>query len=188
MATKPGRQPNGGHRQIGCSRDRLPCYDPVRFRQSSPAPHRPGHARGLLPINGFDPGSSVTDPNIALSQLLTADLLPGSPFALSPMAAGGHDLTMTASVATPAIRKIVAAGLARCPVWLLYAAKAGRQEFVFHPSALVRSRGRYHMRGYRSDGYGEARRRLSEAIRGYASGSCRGGAHGGWEPLFGPGR
>ena len=126
------------------------------------APHRPGHARGLLPISGFDPGSSVTDPNIALSQLLTADLLPGNPFVLSPMAAGGHDLPMTASVATAAMREIVAAGLARCPVWLLYAAKAGRQEFVFHPAAIVRSRGRYHMRGYRSDGYGEARRRLSE--------------------------
>ena len=126
------------------------------------ASHRPGHARGLLPINGFEPGPSVTDPNIALSLLLTADLLPGNPFAMTPMAAAGHDLTMTAPLATLAIREIVAAGLARRPVWLVYAAKTGRQEFVFHPAALVRSRGRYHMRGYRSNGYGEARRRLSE--------------------------
>ena len=131
-------------------------------RRDMLAPHRPGHARGLLPINGFEPGSYVTDPSIALSQLLTAHHLPGNPFAMSPMAAGGHDLTMIASIATPAIREIVAAGLARRPVWLVYAAKTGRQEFVFHPAALVRSRGRYHMRGYRSDGYAEARRRLSE--------------------------
>ena len=35
---------------------------------------------------------------------------------------------------------------------LIYAAKTGIQEFVFSPSALVRSRGRYHLRGYRADG------------------------------------
>ena len=37
-------------------------------------------------------------------------------------------------------------------MWVLYAAKTGREEFVFHPSALVRARGRYHLRGYRSHG------------------------------------
>ena len=38
------------------------------------------------------------------------------------------------------------------PVSLFYGAKTGPQEFVFSPSALVRSRGRYHLRGYRAEG------------------------------------
>lgn len=65
---------------------------------------------------------------------------------------GGHDVALSAPIASPAIREVVAACLDRRPVWLLYAAKTGRQEFVFHPAALVRSRGRYHLRGFRSAG------------------------------------
>ena len=50
------------------------------------------------------------------------------------------------------VRAIVAACLDREAVSLIYAAKTGLQEFVFSPSALVRSRGRYHLRGHRAEG------------------------------------
>ncbi len=108
--------------------------------------------RRLVPIEEFDPGPAVTDPNVALSLLLMADRLPGNPF--SPVAPldGGHDLALTASVPSRATREILAACLDRQAVWLIYAAKMGIQEFVFHPSALIRSRGRYHLRGYRAAG------------------------------------
>ena len=94
----------------------------------------------------------MTDPNTALSLLLSAGATPGNPFATVALPGGGHDLALSAPIATSALRNLVAACLDRHPVWLLYAAKAGRQEFVFHPSALVRSRGRFHLRGFRSHG------------------------------------
>ncbi len=111
-----------------------------------------GARRRLVPSASFDPGAAVTNPNAALSLLLAAEATPGNPFAAVVLPDGGHDLAQTAPIATDAIRNLVAACLDRQPVWLLYAAKAGRQEFVFHPSALVRSRGRFHLRGFRSHG------------------------------------
>ena len=118
----------------------LPRYRPV------------GARRHLVPSEVFDPGSAVTDPNVALSLLLVADHLPGNPFSPVTPLGGGHDLALSAPIPSRSIREVVAACLDRQPVWLLYAAKAGRQEFVFHPSALVRSRGRYHLRGFRAEG------------------------------------
>ena len=115
-------------------------------------PYRANAERRLVPAAEFDPGPAVTDPNRALSLLLMADHLPGNPFAPVVPLGGGHDLTLTASVASRATRGIFAACLDRQAVWLIYAAKMGRQEFVFHPSALIRSRGRYHLRGYRTAG------------------------------------
>ena len=111
-----------------------------------------GARRRLVPPPDFDPGAEVTDPNTVLSLLLSAGATPGNPFTTVALPGGGHDLALSASIATSALRNLVAACLDRHPVWLLYAAKAGRQEFVFHPSALVRSRGRFHLRGFRSHG------------------------------------
>ena len=114
--------------------------------------YRPGAERRLVPTEEFDPGPAVTDPNVALSLLLVADHLPGNPFASVSPLGGGHDLAISAPIRSRASRELLAACLDRHPVWLFYAAKTGRQEFVFHPSALIRSRGRYHLRGYRSEG------------------------------------
>ena len=115
-------------------------------------PYRPTKERRLVPSQEFAPGSDVTDPNIILS-LLTADKhFPGNPFATVSLPNGGHDLSVTAPIRSKAFRELLAACLDHHPVWLFYAAKTGRQEFVFHPSALIRSRGRYHLRGYRSVG------------------------------------
>ena len=108
--------------------------------------------RRLTPTEEFDPGPAVTDPNAALSLLLMADCLPGNPFSSVAPPDGGHDLTLTASVSSRATREVLAACLDRQAVWLIYAAKMGLQEFVFHPSALIRARGRYHLRGYRTAG------------------------------------
>ena len=113
-----------------------------------------GARRRLTPPPEFDPGAEVTDPNTVLSLLLSAGATPGNPFATVALPGGGHELALSASIATSALRNLVAACLDRHPVWLLYAAKEGRQEFVFHPSALVRSRGRFHLRGFRSHGRG----------------------------------
>ncbi len=115
-------------------------------------PYKTTAQRRLVPVEEFDPGPAVTDPDIALSLLLMADRLPGNPF--SPVAPldGGHDLALTAPVPSRATREILAACLDRQAVWLIYAAKMGLQEFVFHPSALIRSRGRYHLRGFRAAG------------------------------------
>ena len=118
--------------------------------------YRPGAERRLVPTEEFDPGPAVTDPNVALSLLLVADRLPGNPFALVTPLGGGHDLAISAPIRSRASRELLAACLDRHPVWLFYAAKTGRQEFVFHPSALIRSRGRYHLRGYRSEGLSAA--------------------------------
>ena len=60
------------------------------------------------------------------------------------------------------IREIIAACLDREAVSLIYAAKTGRQEFVFSPSALIRVRGRYHLRGHRADGGGAFGERLHD--------------------------
>ena len=38
--------------------------------------------RRLVPAGEFDPGPAVTDPKVALSQLLVADRIPGNPFSL----------------------------------------------------------------------------------------------------------
>lgn len=125
-------------------------------------PYRAADARRLVPSPAFEPGTAVTDPNVALSLLLVAHRLPGNPFSTVAPPGGGHDLALSAPIASRAIRNVVAACLDRQAVWLLYAAKAGRQEFVFHPSALVRARGRYHLRGFRSDGWDRAGVRLDD--------------------------
>ena len=125
-------------------------------------PYRAGAERCLVPVEDFDPGSFVTDPVIAFSQLLIAHNLPGNPFALCALPGGGHDLSLTASVPSGPIRELVAACLGREAVSLIYAAKTGRQEFVFSPSALVRARGRYHLRGHRADGRDALGERLHE--------------------------
>ena len=115
-------------------------------------PRRPRIERRLIPIHDFNPGPHVTDPSIAFSLLLTGDHLPGNPFAMCAPLGGGHDLSLTAAMPSGPTREIIAACLDREAVSLIYAAKTGRQEFVFSPSALVRSRGRYHIRGHRADG------------------------------------
>ena len=115
-------------------------------------PYRPSAERCLSPVEGFNPGPPVTDPVIAFSLLLMADFLPGNPFALRAPSGGGHDLSLTAAMPSGPTRALIAACLDRESVSLIYAAKTGRQEFVFSPSALVRSRGRYHLRGHRAEG------------------------------------
>ncbi len=118
--------------------------------------YRPNPERCLIPTKEFDPGPDVTDPNVALSLLLVADRLPSNPFAPVAPLDGGHDLAISAPIRSRASRELLAACLDRHPVSLFYAAKRGPQEFVFHPSALIRSRGRYHLRGYRSEGRNSA--------------------------------
>ena len=125
-------------------------------------PYRAAHGRRLVPARDFKPSAEVADPNVALSLLLVADRLPGNPFSMVAPPGGGHDLALSAPIASRAIRNVVAACLDREPVWLLYAAKTGRQEFVFHPSALIRARGRYHLRGFRSDAQDSAGMRLDD--------------------------
>ena len=122
--------------------------------------YRPGAERRLVPAEEFDPGPTVTDPNVALSLLLLADRFPGNPFSSVAPLGGGHDLAVMPQVPSRATREVVAACLDRHAVWLIYAAKTGRQEFVFHPAALMRSRGRYHLRGYRTEGRDAAGRSL----------------------------
>lgn len=114
--------------------------------------YRPNAEHCLIPPEDFDPGARVTDPGIAFAVLLVADHMPGNPFAPCALPGGGHDLSLTAAVPSGPTREIVAACLDREAVSLIYAAKNGRQEFVFSPTALVRSRGRYHLRGYRAGG------------------------------------
>ena len=115
-------------------------------------PYRSSAGRRLIPADDFDPGPRVTNPTVAFALLLTAEHLPGSPFSLGALPEGGHDLSLSAAIPAGSTRQIVAACVDRAAVTLIYAAKTGRQEFVFSPSALVRSRGRYHLRGYRSEG------------------------------------
>ena len=117
----------------------LPCY-------------RPNAKRRLVPMEEFDPSHEIADPNVTLSLLLIADRFCGNPFSLVPPLNGGHDLAMSAPIPSKASREVIAACLDRLPVEIFYVAKTGHQEFVFHPSALIRSRGRYHLRGYRTEG------------------------------------
>ncbi len=114
--------------------------------------YQPGAERRLVPAEEFDPGPTVTDPNVALSLLLVADRLPGNPFSQVAPLGQGHDLAISTPIPSRATRELLAAYLDRYPVRLFYASKMGRQEFVFHPAALIRSRGRYHLRGYRAEG------------------------------------
>ena len=108
--------------------------------------------RRLVPLEDFDPGPCVTDPTITYALLLIAEDLPGNPFSSFGLPGGGHDLSLTAKISSGPSREIVAACLERKPLKLIYAAKAGIEEFIFSPSAIVRSRGRYHLRGFRADG------------------------------------
>ena len=125
-----------------------------RYRQSA--------ERWLVPGEHFDPGPCVTDPEITLALLLAAEHLPGNPFSSTALPGGGHDLSVSAAIPLGPTRKILAACLDRQAVSLIYAAKTGRQEFVFCPSALVRTRGRYHLRGHRTDGCDVLGKRLDD--------------------------
>ena len=122
--------------------------------------YRPSAERRLVPTEDFDPGPAVTDPNVALSLLMVGDLLPGNPFSLVAPLGGVHDLAISAPIPSRSIREVLAACLDRQAVRLIYAAKAGCQDFVFHPSALIRSRGRYHLRGFRTEGRDSTGRQL----------------------------
>lgn len=122
--------------------------------------YRRGPVPRLVPDDRFTPGPAVTDTNITLSLMLIADRLPGNPLGTTPLPGGSHELALSIRPSSGAIRELIAACLDRRPVWVLYAAKSGRQEFVFHPGALIRSRGRYHLRGYRAEGRDAAHRRL----------------------------
>ena len=112
--------------------------------------YRPRAERHLTPAEDFDPSPSVVDPNFAFSLLLLADRVPGNPFSMNALPGGGHDLSIS-SRSGPA-RELFAACLDREAVRLIYASKTGLQEFTFHGLAVIRSRGRYHLRGYRSNG------------------------------------
>ena len=125
-------------------------------------PYRSSAGRRLVPVEDFDPGPCVTDPKITFSLLLAAEHFPGSPFSAVALPGGGHDLSLSATIPTGSTRAIVAACVDRVAVTLIYAAKTGRHEFVFSPSALVRSRGRYHLRGYRTDGRDAYGRRMDD--------------------------
>ncbi len=125
-------------------------------------PYRNYSQRRLVPSEDFDPGPQVTDPTITYSLLLVAEAVPGNPFSSLGLPGGGHDLSMTARIPSGPRREIVAACLERAPLSLIYAAKSGIEEFVFSPSALVRSRGRFHLRGFRADGRDALRRPLED--------------------------
>ena len=125
-------------------------------------PYQSHAERRLIPVEDFDPGPCVTRPENAFFSLLVAEHLPGSPFSKVSLPGGGHDLSLSAKIPTNPTREIVAACIERVPVTLIYAAKTGIQEFVFSPSALVRSRGRYHLRGHRAAGHDALRQRLED--------------------------
>ena len=112
---------------------------------------RPGHMRCLIPVDGFSPPEEVQDPAITLTLLLAAEHFPANPFSSSPPIAGGHDLSLSAKIHTNALRSLIKACLERKAITLIYLSKRHKEEMVFSPSALVRSRGRYHFRGYRSN-------------------------------------
>ena len=121
-------------------------------------PYQVNLGRKTKPHERFDPGSSVTDFNITLALLLNAKHSPGNPFSTTVLPEGGHDLSVTmrsASHQFPSrpVRKILAGCLDRKAVNVIYAAKSGRQEFVFSGFALIRARGRYHLRGHRANGW-----------------------------------
>ena len=111
----------------------------------------PGHMRSLVPIQGFSPPKEVQDPAVTLALLLTAEHFPANPFSSFAPVASGHDLSLSAKIRTKALRELVKACLERKAITLIYISKRHQQEMVFSPSALVRSRGRYHFRGYRAN-------------------------------------
>lgn len=111
---------------------------------------RPGHMRCLVPVEGFSPPKEVQDPAITFTLLLTAEHFPANPFSSSAPVAGGHDLSLSAKIHTKALRALIRACLERKAITLIYLSKRHKEEMIFSPSALVRSRGRYHFRGYRS--------------------------------------
>lgn len=123
-------------------------------------PYRNYAQRRLVPLEDFDPGPHVTDPTNTYALMLVAEDLPGNPFSPFSLPGGGHDLSLTTKIPSGPGREIVAACLESEPLKLIYAAKSGIEEFVFSPSALVRSRGRYHLRGYRADGRDASRKPL----------------------------
>ena len=111
--------------------------------------------QGIKPADGFNPGGGAADFNLTLTLLLLADDFPGNPFSSTALPEGGHDLAvLPRSPPRPlkAAREMIAGCLNRQAVRLIYAAKTGRQEFIFSASALIRARGRYHLRGYRANG------------------------------------
>ena len=117
----------------------------------------PGSERGLAPGRRFAPDPSVTDPAVTLSLLLNWRDTPGNPFAECASSIDAHDLFLASPPPSGRIKEVIAALLDREASSLIYASKTGTQEFVFSPSALVRTRGRYHLRGYRDggrDGFG----------------------------------
>lgn len=123
---------------------------------------RPGHMRSLTPEEGFTPSTEVQDPVIMFALLLTAEYFPANPFAPIAPVGGGHDLSLSARIHTKALRTLIGACLERKAITLIYLSKSGNQEFVFSPSALIRSRGRYHFRGYRSNAYDNFVNRLED--------------------------
>lgn len=123
---------------------------------------RPGHMRSLTPEEGFTPSTEVQDPVIMFALLLTAEHFPANPFAQVAPSDGGHDLSLSAKIHTQALKILVKACLERRTASLIYLSKNGKQEFIFSPSALVRSRGRYHFRGYRSNAYDNFVNRLED--------------------------
>ena len=126
--------------------------------------YRQNARKRLVPPSDFDPGPVVTDVTRTLSLLLTAKDAPGNPFFRMglPEADGGNDLLVSGRLPRGPIQQLLAAYLDREPARVFYVAKSGRQEFVFSPSALVRARGRFHLRGFRADGRDAARARLAD--------------------------
>lgn len=114
-------------------------------------PYRSYAKRYLVPAEEFNPGPKVIDPNVAFSLLLVSENLPGNPFSSTAPLGGGHDLSISVAIPLGPTREVLAACLDRQGVRTIYASKKGVQELVFFPSAIVRARGRYHMRGYRRD-------------------------------------
>ena len=137
--------------------------------------------RKLMPPEGFKPHGDVSNPDIAFSLLLIASLsrtqhqdeenskgtpqirrFAGISFSHVPLLEGGHDLSISAKFPSRPIRQIVSACIRRQALHLIYLAKTGNQEFVFCPAALVRSRGRFHLRGHISQGRDDSGRQLDD--------------------------
>ena len=114
--------------------------------------HKRNAAPRFISQEGFDPGPPVTDANVAFSLLLNAKVVPGNPFFTTASPEEGHDISISAKIPPGPTREIFAACLEPRAVRLIYMAKAGPQEFTFHPGAAIRARGRYHLRGYRENG------------------------------------
>ena len=152
-----------------------------KWRDSHLLPPYKHSDRKLMPPEGFKPSGDVSNTDIAFSLLLIASLsrtqhqdegnskgthqirrFAGIPFSHVPLLEGGHDLSISAKFPSRPIRQIVSACIRRQALHLIYLAKTGNQEFVFCPSALVRSQGRYHLRGHRSQGRDDSGRQLDD--------------------------